>query len=86
MKLTDKQKLTLFTTTNSIKIQPYLDLYEDELITFEDFSKKVVFFADSHLNDFFKHYDENIVDDPEDEEVIFDDDSDIPLIVNLDRW
>jgi len=63
MKLTDKQKLTLFSTTNSIKIQPYLDLFEDDLITKEDFSRKIVLFADSHLTEFFKFYDESITEE-----------------------
>ncbi len=67
MKITDKQKLALFATTNSIKIQPYLDLYEADLITLEDFSKKVILFTDAHLAEFFKHYDENTVANPNEE-------------------
>ncbi len=65
MKLSDKQKLTLFSTTNSIKIQPYLDLFEDDLITKEDFSKKVIIYADSNLTEFFKFYDESIPEEAE---------------------
>ena len=67
MKLTDKQKLALFATTNSFKIQPYLDLYEADLLTFEDFSKKVILFAEEFLTKQWKDFDnvlKSAKDDP----------------------